>query len=304
MTADLGAALASSAASTLVGLMATEAWQEARAAIVGLWRRQRPQQAGRVAEDLDDAQSTVRQAREGGDHQAEAAVLAEWEGRLRALLALQPAAAADLARAVERLQPLSTTRSSADSMRANARDTAKIYQNRTTMRGTAKGKGSLYQAARDMSWSSVHNHQHEHDNSGDPTKYILTGIFFGKGPGRLLAVLGLAITIVAFTGCASILFNPNGPETDVNSPTFFGGMLPSGIPLGIVYFLGVAAGTVVAMIGSSMARAGARGRNTLVHLLISIAIIAASFIGLGKVLAGAPLSTLTPHFYFSSTDAQ
>ena len=115
MTADLGAALASSAASTLVGLMATEAWQEARAAIVGLWRRQRPQQAGRVAEDLDDAQSTVRQAREGGDHQAEAAVLAEWEGRLRALLALQPAAAADLARAVERLQPLSTTRSSADS---------------------------------------------------------------------------------------------------------------------------------------------------------------------------------------------
>jgi len=144
---------------------------------------------------------------------------------------------------------------------------------------------------------------HEHDDSGDVTKYIVSGIFSGRGPGRLLAALGLAITIVAFAGCASILFSANAPDTDVNSPTFLGGPLPSGIPLGIVYFLGGGAGTVVAMIGSSMARAGARGGNTLVHLVIVIAIVAAGVVGLDKVLAGAPLSTLTPHFYFSSTGA-
>jgi hypothetical protein len=289
--ADPAGALASSVASTLVGLMVTDAWNQAKTAIVDFWRRQRPQQAERVAEDLDDAQKMIRRARESKNRQAEAAVLAEWEGRLRTLIALHPTAADDLARVLKRLQPSFTARTSTVAVEGDVRDNARIYQDNNIVHGASR---DVYQARGDM---SLH---YEYDDVRDFTKYI----FSGKGPGRALAALGVAIGLVCAAGWMSIIFavfNARGPN--VQSLNFFGDVLPSGIPVGIVYFLGVGAGGVIAKVGSSMAKSGAQGRNTLGHLVIAVAIVIATIMCLDKMLDGAPLSTLTPHFAITGIEA-
>jgi hypothetical protein len=267
--------------------MVTDAWHQARAAIVEFWRRQRPQQAQRVAEDLDDAHEMIRRARQTRNRHAEAAVLAEWEGRLRTLITAHPTAAEDLARVVKQLRPWSTIRSSTISVGGDVRDNARIHQNSNVVHGTVRNGGQVVQAGGNISWTN---------ELADPTDFARY-IFSGKGSGRVLAAFGLAIAFIAVAGWVSIIFadmNARGPN--VQSLSFFGDVLPSGIPVGIVYFLGIGAGGVTARIGSSMARAGAQGNNTLGHLVVTMAIIIASIICLDKVLAGAPLSTLAPHF--------
>jgi hypothetical protein len=98
--------LASAAASTLVALMATDAWPQARNSVADFWLRyQPPYLADRSAADLEGANATVARARQVKDRRVENAVAAEWEGRILALLMLEPAAAADLAAVMGRLQP-------------------------------------------------------------------------------------------------------------------------------------------------------------------------------------------------------
>jgi len=89
--------LAAAAAATLVRSMATESWPAMRNAAAGLWSRyQPPYLADRSAADLDAANAVVARARQTGDRSADGAAAAEWEGRILALLTLQPAAAADI----------------------------------------------------------------------------------------------------------------------------------------------------------------------------------------------------------------
>jgi hypothetical protein len=97
--------LASTAASTLVTLMATDAWQEARKGMIDVWRRRQPQEAARIAEDLDGACVAIRQARQSVDSRGETAVAAEWHRRILALLTREPAAADDVVQLMERLRP-------------------------------------------------------------------------------------------------------------------------------------------------------------------------------------------------------
>ncbi len=98
--------LASAAASTLVTLMTTDAWPQVRNSVAEFWLRyQPPYSADRLAADLDGANATVARARQVKDRRVENAVAAEWEGRILALLILEPAAAGDLAAVIVRLQP-------------------------------------------------------------------------------------------------------------------------------------------------------------------------------------------------------
>jgi hypothetical protein len=98
--------LASAAASTLVALMASDAWPQVRNSVAEFWLRyQPPYSADRSAADLDGANATVARARQVNDRRVENAVAAEWEGRILALLILEPAAAGDLAAVIGRLQP-------------------------------------------------------------------------------------------------------------------------------------------------------------------------------------------------------
>jgi hypothetical protein len=85
----------------LVGAMATEVWHQARAGVVALWRRIRPQQADTIEADLDGLRSQVLDARQAGRTEVEQALIGVWQGRLQELLLAEPAVAAELRRILD-----------------------------------------------------------------------------------------------------------------------------------------------------------------------------------------------------------
>ena len=93
--------LAGSAASTVVTLLATDAWEKAKAAMGALWRQVHPDRAEGVEADLVDTRVQVLAARADRDAEAEQELVAEWQGRIRRLLAADPAVAAELRRLLD-----------------------------------------------------------------------------------------------------------------------------------------------------------------------------------------------------------
>ena len=95
-------ALATAAASALVGAMATDAWQQARDGLVGLWRRIRPERAERISNQLETLHTQVLDARA---EEAPAEMLQgleiTWRAQLGALLQRDPQAAAQLRRILD-----------------------------------------------------------------------------------------------------------------------------------------------------------------------------------------------------------
>ncbi|MDH6127031.1 hypothetical protein [Kitasatospora sp. GP82] len=81
------AALATSGATTLVGLMATDLWTQVRGRFASLFGRDRAEE---IAEELDEVREELRSS---GDSAASAA---EWARRLRRALATDPQAAEQL----------------------------------------------------------------------------------------------------------------------------------------------------------------------------------------------------------------
>jgi hypothetical protein len=88
------AALAGSAATTIVTLLATDAWGEVREKIGGLWRRFRPESADAAEQELDRAHAEIAIA----DQTVALAITREWESRLLRLLAADADAASELGR--------------------------------------------------------------------------------------------------------------------------------------------------------------------------------------------------------------
>src|SRR5260370_779915 len=101
MSADPGV-FASSAPTTVVGLMATDAWDQVKEKIGGLWRRFRPELAYAVESDLDRARLEIA----GADETVVLAISREWESRLLRLLAADSAVAAELSRVVAELRQI------------------------------------------------------------------------------------------------------------------------------------------------------------------------------------------------------
>lgn len=171
---------------------------------------------------------------------------------------------------------------------------------RRRMRGSARGHGRNYMAGGDMSFPGQHSHEHNYDL--DVTGF--GALFTGRGPGRILAVLGLAVAALCFAGWFSIILGGARGLDDSSSPSdLLGTVLPSGVPVGAVYFLGFGLGGILFAVGTSMAKAGARGANLLGHLTVVLVIAAASVIGLIRVLDGAALAALKPSFSGSATTA-
>jgi len=128
-------ALSSAAATTLVTLMTTDAWDRVKRAFARLWRRCHPEQAGPVEADLDTARLDVIAARQAGDEQAELEVLGEWRSRLRRLIANDERLQDELRGLVEEFRPLTV----------EADQAAPVI-----MRATASGSGRVNQAGRDQ----------------------------------------------------------------------------------------------------------------------------------------------------------
>ena len=97
-------ALTSTAATTVVQLLATAAWEQATNAVGGLWRRVHPDRAQTVQAKLDETRTELLAARQNGDEQLEQALVREWQGRLRRLVVADAQVVDDLRRVVAQLQ--------------------------------------------------------------------------------------------------------------------------------------------------------------------------------------------------------
>lgn len=94
----------------LVGAMATDMWQRARASVVTLWQRVHPHQADTVEADLEGLRTQVLDARHAGRADIEHALTGVWQGRLQQLLLDEPTLAAELRRVLdEALTPVLTS---------------------------------------------------------------------------------------------------------------------------------------------------------------------------------------------------
>jgi hypothetical protein len=95
------------AASAVVTAMATDGWQQAREAVVRLWRRSRPDHVPAIETDLDETHAEVVAARAAGDQAAEEGLVADWQRKLRRLLDADPGLGTELRRVLgEELAPL------------------------------------------------------------------------------------------------------------------------------------------------------------------------------------------------------
>lgn len=130
-------ALTSTAATTVVQLLATAAWEQTASAVGGLWRRVHPERVETVHAELEDSRADMLAARQAGDEQVEQALVGEWQGRLRRLVAADPQLVDELRRVVAELGS-----ALAD---ADAPQVATI-----TMQATTFGNSRVHQAGRDV----------------------------------------------------------------------------------------------------------------------------------------------------------
>jgi len=88
--------LAQAAGTTVVALMATDAWQRTREGVVTLWRRVRPAQADEVSTALEETREEILVAHREGDSTGAEDLERDWRRRLRRLLAADPSVAQEL----------------------------------------------------------------------------------------------------------------------------------------------------------------------------------------------------------------
>lgn len=105
MEAEL-AGLAASGATTVVGLMASDAWAQVRARLARFFARDGAEGAEEAATaDLERSRDELAEARGAQDAATEDDLRAEWRLRLRRTLQADPAAADELRRLLAELSP-------------------------------------------------------------------------------------------------------------------------------------------------------------------------------------------------------
>ena len=122
------ASLTQSAGTTVVALMATEAWQAARNHVVDLWRRVQPGRAQATAVQLDASHEDALAAGAADDQQTLGELRAQWQGFFRRLLAAHPEAAGELRALLDQLRPADVPGPPAIAQHATASGNARIYQ--------------------------------------------------------------------------------------------------------------------------------------------------------------------------------
>ncbi|MFI6374985.1 hypothetical protein [Streptomyces sp. NPDC050546] len=129
------AELARTAGTTMVTLMATQAWESTREGVLALWQRFQPDRAETVGGELEATREDLLLARESGDTDTEAELTAEWQARLRRLLVARPEVADELRRILAELNPEPAQTHTAVDVR---------------LRAEVSGSGRVYQAGRDQ----------------------------------------------------------------------------------------------------------------------------------------------------------
>ncbi|GAA4878452.1 hypothetical protein [Kitasatospora terrestris] len=126
------------AGTTLVSAMATSAWEQARDAAVGLWRRVHPERAEQVGAELETVRAEVLEARRTGDAETEQALAGTWQAELQRLVREDAALIEEVRRMLEeRLTPV-----------LPADERTRI--GKLTMKAEASGHARVFQAGRDQ----------------------------------------------------------------------------------------------------------------------------------------------------------
>ncbi|MER7480964.1 hypothetical protein ABTX60_25550 [Streptomyces sp. NPDC126510] len=129
------AELARTAGTTMVTLMAGQAWESAREGLVSLWQRFQPDRAEAVGGELEASREDLLLAQRTGDADTESELTAEWQARVRRLLIARPEVADELRRILAELSPGAAEAHSVTDIR---------------LRAEASGSGRVYQAGRDQ----------------------------------------------------------------------------------------------------------------------------------------------------------
>jgi hypothetical protein len=121
--------LASTAGMTLVKLMTTDLWGQAKNAIAGLFGRHLPDRDDDVAGQLELSRGELVAAEESGDELTASELAEQWSRRLRWLLSTDPSAVQPLRDIVAELTPQlpAEDRQQVVQMKAVAKDNARIY---------------------------------------------------------------------------------------------------------------------------------------------------------------------------------
>jgi hypothetical protein len=130
------AVLAAAVANALVAAMTTDAWHEACAAVVGLWRRVFPHRADTVGAELDASRQDALTALQYDNIMAEKGIADVWNLRLRRLLEAAPGSADELQRILDHLAALETA--------------GRPRPDTVLMKASASNGGRVYQAGRDQ----------------------------------------------------------------------------------------------------------------------------------------------------------
>ena len=129
--------LVQTAGVTVVGLMATDAWQRTRDGVVAVWRRVRPLQADEIGTALEETREEILVALREGDSASAEDLERDWHRRLRRLLAADPSVAQDLDQVLAEA-------------RASLPEDERPPVPQVQMRAHASGHARVYQAGRDQ----------------------------------------------------------------------------------------------------------------------------------------------------------
>ncbi|MBT2443015.1 hypothetical protein J7E93_23490 [Streptomyces sp. ISL-36] len=129
--------LAQTAGTTVVALMATDAWQRTREGVVSLWRRVRPLQADEVDTALEETREEILVAHREGDSAGAEDLARDWRRRLTRLLASDPSIAQELEEVLAEA-------------RASLPEAERPLAPSVHMHAHASGHARVYQAGRDQ----------------------------------------------------------------------------------------------------------------------------------------------------------
>ncbi|MFH8608911.1 hypothetical protein ACH4D5_15675 [Streptomyces sp. NPDC018029] len=142
--------LAGTAGTSVVTLLVTDGWQQAKDGVVAFWRRFQPEAADDVERELEASRRTALDATENATTPATGRLEGHWCARAVTLLSEHPEAAPELEALIDRLAR------GADGQEV----TGGIH-----MEAHAEGNGRVYQAGRDQ-------HITEHAEHAERTGYI------------------------------------------------------------------------------------------------------------------------------------
>lgn len=139
MDADLSA-LAATAATTLVGLLTTDAWERVKGGLGALWRRAYPERAKTIEAEITEARGELLAPGAADDEQLIRGLVDEWESRIYRLLISKP----DLAEPLHRLL---------DDELTPALAATGVQIENYTVNATASGHGRVNVVAKGDQWN-------------------------------------------------------------------------------------------------------------------------------------------------------